>query len=164
MPGKSLKDNPKLKLIDIDLIVYDFDGVLTDNKVLVFADGTEAVLCNRSDGLAIQNLKERGARQIILSTEKNKVVKARAVKLGIEAIQAVVDKKAALLEYCRQKNIDLKKVVYIGNDINDLAVMKIVGYSVAPKDAYSKIKKIAKILLGIKGGNGVVRAFYEIIQ
>jgi YrbI family 3-deoxy-D-manno-octulosonate 8-phosphate phosphatase len=153
----------KYNLKNIDLIVYDFDGVMTDNKSLIFDDGKEAVFCNRADGLAIYRIKELGIPQIILSTEENRVVEARAKKLNIEVIYGVRDKKSTLIDFCKKKNYNLKRVLYIGNDINDLEVMKSIGYPIAPQDAYKEIKKIAKIIINVKGGNGVIRKLYEMI-
>ena len=146
-----------LELKNIDLIIYDFDGVMTDNRVLVREDGEEAVFCNRSDGLAISKIKRMGISQLIISTETNKVVEVRAKKLGIPILHGINNKKEILKKYCKEKNIDLSKVIYVGNDINDLEAMKIVGFSVAPADAAKKIKKIAKIITGARGGEGVVR-------
>lgn len=154
----------KFSAKDIDLIVYDFDGVLTDNTVLVFDDDREAVFCNRSDGLAISEIKKLKIPQVIISTEKNKVVAARGKKLGIKVIQSVNDKKTALLEYCRSNKFNLKRVAYLGNDINDYAPMKAAGYCFAPLDAHPDIKKIACKVISVKGGCGVVRAFYDMIK
>jgi len=158
-----MKKTKRIKLESIDLIVYDFDGVMTNNKVLVFEDGKEAVFCNRADGLAISKINDTGIPQIILSTEENNVVTARAKKLGIKAIQGISNKKDCLVKYCKKKHYALKKVIYIGNDTNDLEAMKCVGYPLAPQDASSQIKKIAMIVFSKKGGEGVVRAFLDII-
>jgi len=147
----------KICIKDIHLIVYDFDGVMTDNKVLVFEDGTEAVLCNRADGLAIQKFKKLGVPQIILSTEKNQVVKFRAKKLKIRLFQNITDKKKILISYCKKNGYDLKRVIFIGNDINDLEAMNILGYPVCPIDAHQDVKKIAKMILPKKGGDSVIR-------
>lgn len=152
-----------IKIKDIDLIVYDFDGVLTDNRVLISEDGKESVFCNRSDGLAIGFMRKLNIPQIILSTEENKVVAVRARKLKITAIHGVKDKKQALSAYCRKQKINLKRVVYFGNDINDLEVMQAVGFPLAPADAAVRIKKIARTVVPVKGGAGVVREFYESI-
>ena len=100
---KPLSEYPDINIEDIQLIVYDFDGVMTDNKVLVFEDSTEAVFCNRSDGLAIQKIKELGIPQLILSTEKIGVVQARARKLDVEVIYGVDDKVATLKEHCDKR-------------------------------------------------------------
>ena len=117
---------------NIQLIVYDFDGVMTDNRVILREDGLESVVVNRSDGLAIGIIKSMGIPQMILSKEQNKVLEARARKLGIPVLQGIDNKKETLIECCRNKNIFLSNVVYIGNDINDVDVMRIVGYPICP--------------------------------
>lgn len=142
-------------------MVYDFDGVLTDNKVLVFEDGKEAVVCNRSDGLAIRKMRENKIQQIFLSAEKSGIVAVRAKKLKIKAIHNVRDKKTTLIAYCKEKKYDLKKVLYVGNDSNDREAMKIVGYPVAPRDAHKSIKEVAKFIINVDGGQGVIRALYD---
>ncbi len=152
------------KLKNIKLIVYDFDGVLTDNKVIVREDGLESVVVNRSDGLAIGMIKKMGIEQIVLSKERNKVVEARANKLNILAIRGIDDKRKELMDYCSKNNISLKNVVYIGNDINDLEPMKMVGYPICPLDAYEEIKEISKFILNTPGGAGVVRELIRYIR
>lgn len=141
----------------IDLIVYDFDGVMTSNRVIVFQDGTEAVIVNRADGLGVDHFRSLGVPQLILSTETNSIVKARAAKLHLEAMDSCKDKKLVLENYCAQNGYVLDKVMYIGNDLNDLEVMKIVGFPIAPADAHPKIKKIAKLITEAKGGDGVIK-------
>lgn len=156
-----IEEHPKINKEDIQLIVYDFDGVLTDNKVLVSEKGEESVFCNRSDGLAVQKIKELGIPQIILSGEKNPVVERRAKKLNIEVIHNTSDKKSVLIDYCKKKDCDLKNVAYIGNDTNDLEIMKLIGHPIAPQDANDKVKDIAKVIVGKKGGEGVIKEFFE---
>ena len=80
----------------IDIIIYDFDGVMTNNKVYVDQNGNETVQVNRADGLGISEIKKLGIEQIIISTEKNPVVVKRAEKLGISCMQGIENKKAAL--------------------------------------------------------------------
>ena len=147
----------------INLIVYDFDGVMTDNCALVDEKGNELVKVNRSDGLAISKIKEKGIKQIILSTEKNKVVSKRAEKLGIDCYQDNSNKKEFLVNYRKKQEISLGEVIFIGNDINDLEAMKLTGRSYCPSDANQKIKKIASETLKTKGGEGVIREFYDFI-
>lgn len=142
---------------DIDLIVYDFDGVMTNNRVIIFQDGTEAVIVNRADGLGVDRFYSYGLPQLILSTETNPVAKARAAKLHLEIIASCKDKKLALKKYCTQNGYDLNKVIYVGNDLNDLEVMRTVGFPVAPADAHPKIKSVAKLITKSKGGEGVVK-------
>lgn len=155
--------NMKLDINKIDLIVYDFDGVMTNNRVIVFQDGAEAVIANRADGLGVERLRTLGLAQLILSSEKNPVVKARAKKLGLDVIASCKDKKDALMNYCEQNDYDLQKVLYAGNDLNDLEVMKIVGFPVAPADAHPDVKAIAKLITIAKGGEGVVREISDVI-
>lgn len=153
-----------LNKIQIELIAYDFDGVLTDNKVYLSEDGIESVQVNRSDGLAIKEIEKMGLRQIIISTEKNKVVKKRAEKLNIECFYGIDDKKTSLSNFCNENSIDLKKVIFIGNDINDLEVMKSVGISICPSDAHPSIIKIASVMLNSKGGEGLVRELLDLLS
>jgi 3-deoxy-D-manno-octulosonate 8-phosphate phosphatase (KDO 8-P phosphatase) len=148
----------------IDLIVYDFDGVLTDNRVIVNEDGVDSVTVNRADGLAISILKAKGIRQIILSTETNKVVKARAKKLKIPVIQGLKDKKQALLAYCKKNKISANNTIYIGNDINDISTMSVVGYPASPSDAAIAVRRISKIKLDACGGAGVVRELLDYLK
>ena len=153
-----------IKVKQIELIVYDFDGVMTDNRVLVTQEGGEAVYCNRSDGLGASMLKGMGLSQMILSTESNVVVKTRASKLNLPVMHGVKDKNKILQSYCKENSICLDKVLYVGNDINDLEVMKLVGYPVCPADANLAIRKISKIKLKSRGGEGVLRELAELIK
>jgi 3-deoxy-D-manno-octulosonate 8-phosphate phosphatase (KDO 8-P phosphatase) len=154
----------KINLKSVELIIYDFDGVMTDNKVMVFSDGTEAVLANRSDGLAVKHIREMGIPQIIVSTEQNGVVLARAKKLGIPAVNDVPDKKTCISKYCSENKYELKKTIFIGNDLNDLEAMKSVGLPMCPKDAYPEIRKISKHVFTKKGGEGVVRELADLLR
>ena len=155
---------PKININDVDLIAYDFDGVMTDNKVIISENGKESVVVNRSDGLAISKIKEMKIPQLILSEEINNIVKIRARKLNIPVLSGVKDKKNVITSYCNRKNIDLKKVVFVGNDISDSEVMKIVGYPIAPQDAYKIIKEKAILITRAKGGEGVIRELYDILE
>ncbi len=141
----------------VKYIFFDFDGVMTDNRVLVTEDGKEAVFCNRADGLGVEILRKAGYKMMIISTETNKVVKARAEKLRIPVINGVKDKKSTLIEFCKKNKIKLSEVCFVGNDINDLEAMKIVGLPVCPADAYSEVKKISKHITKACGGDGVAR-------
>lgn len=148
---------------DLDLLVYDFDGVMTDNRCLVLQDGTEAVFVNRGDGLGVDQFRQKGIPQVILSTETNPVVAARGRKLRIEVIQSCGDKRAALAEYCRRQGHSLDRVVFLGNDVNDLDAMKSVGYPAAPSDAHPSVLAVARIRLSRPGGTGVIRELAEVL-
>ena len=148
----------------IKLICYDFDGVMTDNKAYVDCDGREMVQINRADGLGISEIRKKGIKQLILSTESNPVVNARALKLKIPCLQGVKDKAKTLKEYCYNSKISMEDVIYIGNDINDLKVMQLIGTPICPADATQSIKKISHIVLDSKGGDGVARELLEFIS
>jgi len=153
----------EISLPGIDLIIYDFDGVMTDNKVYVDQDGNETVRVNRADGVGVSEIKKMGVKQIIMSTETNPVVTKRAEKLGIPCLQNVYDKAKELRAFCSTNNISLGKIIYVGNDINDLTAMEIVGFPVCPSDAYPPIKNISKYVFSSKGGEGVVRELFDLI-
>src|SRR3989339_1305923 len=121
---------------------------MTDNRALA-EDGKEAVYINRSDGLAIGEIKKLGINQIIISMEANPIVGMRATKLGIPVMQAVENKRDAVEKYLKINNIHLHPdhVAFIGNDLNDKLAMEYVGWPLAPADAYVEVKSIAKIVL-----------------
>jgi 3-deoxy-D-manno-octulosonate 8-phosphate phosphatase (KDO 8-P phosphatase) len=153
----------KQKKIAPKLIVFDFDGVLTDNRVLVFDDGSEAVFCNRADGLAFDLFRREGIPALILSTEKHPVVAARARKLRVPYVQGIGDKKSVLEKYCRKEKLRLKDVLYVGNDVNDLAAMQIAGHRACPSDAHPEVRAICQIILRNRGGEGVARELSETV-
>jgi YrbI family 3-deoxy-D-manno-octulosonate 8-phosphate phosphatase len=153
------------------LIIFDFDGVFTNNKVYVGQDGAEMVLCDRGDGLGLNFLnsaKKNGminARWMILSKEKNPVVVARANKLGIDCHHGVHNKLVFVQEIITRDPDSfpngMDDIIYLGNDLNDLPVMRRVGFSVAPADAHPLIRKVAHLNLTKCGGDGFVREFVE---
>ena len=148
-------------LDDIDALVFDFDGVLTNNLVYLNQEGVESVACSRADGLAFDVLRKLNKPTFILSTEKNSVVTMRAKKLKIPAIQGVSDKVEAIKELADKKKYNLKSILYVGNDLNDYLVMQVCGYTACPIDSHPRIKEISENILTTKGGNGVARELSE---
>ena len=146
---------------DIDLFVFDFDGVLTDNIVHIDNNGNEMVSCSRADGLAFDVLRKLDKPCQILSTENNTVVSARANKLGISVLQGVKNKEKSLRNLVKRKGYKLSNILYVGNDLNDYNSMRISGFSVCPADSHPEIKKISNFILKTKGGKGVVRELLE---
>ncbi len=144
-----------------DAIIMDFDGVLTNNKVIINQKGEESVECSRSDGLAIEILNKLKIKIFILSTEKNKVVKERAKKLKVQCFNSVIDKQKAIISLSKKQNINLSRSIYIGNDVNDLLAMKECKVKICPKDSHPAIKKIANFITVSSGGNGVIREVVE---
>lgn len=153
----------RTSLNQVKLLILDFDGVLTDNRVLVSQDGTEAVWCNRGDGWGIARLKEKNVEILVLSTEPNQVVRARCEKLRIECIHGCNDKLAALKKILAERSLDPNQVAYVGNDVNDLAVMSYVGIPIAVADAVTEIKNVAHIITKKRGGYGAVREVADLI-
>jgi YrbI family 3-deoxy-D-manno-octulosonate 8-phosphate phosphatase len=160
-PGKPLKSMPET----IQLIICDFDGVVTDNSVITDQDGKESVLASRSDSMHIKTLKEKGIDFLILSSEPNPVVQARAKKMGVESIHGIgmQDKGRVMREVLEKKNIKAENVIYIGNDLNDLPCFEIVGWSVAVADAYPELIRAADFVLTKNGGHGAIRELCEIV-
>ena len=142
---------------NIRLVVFDFDGVMTDNRVWVNERGEEWVACNRSDGLGLEMLRRLGLELLVLSTERNGVVAARCRKLGVACEQGLADKAARLVTLLHERGIDASDVIYVGNDVNDLGCMRAVGCAVAVADAHPDARRAAHILLSRDGGHGAVR-------
>jgi YrbI family 3-deoxy-D-manno-octulosonate 8-phosphate phosphatase len=149
---------------DIELIVFDFDGVMTDNRVLVDERGKEYVFASRADGQGVVLLRQKNIKMLILSAEKNPVVAQRAKKLSLPVLQSIASKEIALSEYCSENEIPLGKTLYVGNDINDIEAMKLCGASAVPADAHQSAMEIADIVLTTKGGYGVVRELADLIE
>jgi 3-deoxy-D-manno-octulosonate 8-phosphate phosphatase (KDO 8-P phosphatase) len=148
---------PRPQIKKIDLLCFDFDGVLTDNRVWVDENGGESVVCNRADGLGFELLRKAGLHCIIVSTEKNPVVSARAKKLRLPVLQGVDDKARAVRELCRKRGLDLQRCGFVGNDVNDLSALRIVGWRICPADAAQEVRAVCDLVLRAKGGAGVVR-------
>lgn len=152
--------SPRLKGL-VDLLVFDFDGVLTDNRVLQLEDGSEAVVCNRADGLAFDMFRAAGLPVMIMSTEKNRVVAARARKLRVPALHAVADKGVALRAHAAEAGLETARIAFVGNDLNDLAAFAACGIRIAVADAHPAVLQAAGIVLRTRGGDGVAREIAE---
>ncbi len=147
--------------LDVDAIVTDFDGVHTDDRALVDQDGRELVSVSREDGMGVALLRQAGVPLLILSTETDPVVTARARKLGVEVIQGLADKAGALRSWAERTGIRLDRVAYLGNDVNDLGCFDLVGWPVAVPDAHPRVRASARVVLSRPGGDGAVRELAE---
>ena len=145
----------------IKALVMDFDGVLTDNKVIVNEDGSESVICSRDDGYAIEKIKELGIITLILTREKNDVVIARARKLNTEIIKGEEEKLETLKKWCLKNNIFPEGLAYIGNDLPDIECLEYAKFSFCPADAFAIVRKKAEFILNKKGGDGCIREILE---
>lgn len=145
------------------LVVFDFDGVFTDNRVLVSQDGTESVFCTRADGIGLKALAKVGVGTLVLSTETNPVVTARTTKLGIECVQGCDDKWSVLKALSKERGIALAEIAFVGNDVNDAECLEHVGLPVCVADAHPEVKRLARIVTANPGGHGAVREVCDLI-
>ncbi len=147
----------------IKLVAFDFDGVFTDNRVLVDENGQESVFCWRSDGIGLENLKRLGINIAIISSERNNLVQHRAKKLGIYCKNNVKNKELELIKTSKFFNISLKETIFVGNDINDIPAFKIAGIAVGVGDCHEEAKQFTSFCLKTKGGFGAVRELCDMI-
>jgi N-acylneuraminate cytidylyltransferase len=159
VPGNKRRPLPDV----VDLVVFDFDGVMTDDRVYVNQDGIEMVAANRRDGMGINLLQKAGFRMIVLSSERNPVVEARCRKLNLPVIQGVDEKSSVLKKYLFDHNINPEQVIYIGNDINDLPCFPEVGCAFAVADAHPVALRQADVVLRHNGGQGAVREVCDLL-
>lgn len=157
--------NPDLaaQLRALRLVVFDFDGVFTDNAVWVFEDGREAVRCSRLDGIGLAAVRRLGIELAIISTEVNPVVQARAKKLKLRCTNACEDKRAAVTELARELGVDLAHTAFVGNDVNDIPALTVVGMPIVVADAHDDVFHIAKLRTRKPGGHGAVRELCDMI-
>jgi N-acylneuraminate cytidylyltransferase len=160
-PGKARRPMPET----IKLIVSDFDGVITDNRVWTDQAGTETVVAYRGDSMRVRELREHGIEVIILSSETNPVVQARAEKMGVEAVQGIDlrGKGEALKKLLAMKKIDASQVIYVGNDFNDLPCFEVAAWAVAVADAYPEVARAADFVLSKPGGYGALRELCDLV-
>lgn len=148
----------------VSLLVMDFDGVLTDDRIWVDQDGKEMVASNRADGLGLERLRGITTIQaMVLSKETNRVVAARCKKLGLPVIQSVQDKPKMLESVIKQRGVKNEEVVFIGNDLNDLDCFPLVGFAAAPANAQPEVRQHADLVLKSAGGYGAVRELCELL-
>ena len=150
-------------LQSIKAIVFDFDGVMTDDQVYITETGQEMVMASRSDGMGISALRNAGLKLLILSKERNPVVARRAEKLQIEVIQACDNKLEALTKWLSKNQLLLSQCAYVGNDINDLQCMQAVKLAIAPIDAHPQATQAAHWRLTRAGGKGAIRELSDAI-
>ncbi|PWC04972.1 acylneuraminate cytidylyltransferase [Agromyces badenianii] len=161
--GRSVVLDRERPCIDVDALVTDFDGVHTDDTVMVDQLGRESVRVSRSDGHGIARLRKAGVPVLILSAEENPVVGRRAEKLGVECVQGVGEKGAVLRDWAEARSIRLDRIAYLGNDRGDLPALELVGWPVAVPDAAPEALAAARHVLTQPGGHGAVRELADLI-
>ncbi|WP_411158105.1 HAD hydrolase family protein [Streptomyces eurocidicus] len=142
---------------DVDAVVMDFDGTQTDDRVLIDADGREFVAVHRGDGLGVAALRRAGLVLLILSTETNPVVAARGRKLQVPVLHGVDRKDLALKRWCEEHGLAPDRVLYVGNDVNDLPCFDLVGWPVAVASAHDVVRGAARSVTTAPGGDGALR-------
>ena len=147
--------------IEVRAVVTDFDGVHTDDTAFVDSEGREQVRVSREDGMGVSLLRRAGIPMLILSTETNAVVRARADKLQVPVLHGIDDKATALAGWAAEHGIALSDIAYLGNDVNDLPAMRIVGWPVAVAGAHPAVREQARVVLNRHGGQGAVRELVE---
>ena len=164
MPEAIVDSKLKERILKIRLVAFDFDGVFTDNMVYVFEDGSEAVRCCRGDGIGLQKLKQFGIEMVIISTESNPVVSARARKLKIPCLQDCKDKRTTLERIVRDRGISSAEVAFVGNDINDFSCLTLVGLPIVVQDAHPDVIPLAAYCTINRGGHGAVREVCDLFE
>lgn len=162
---QKIRSRKKLNALIKDLmaVVFDFDGIFTDNRVLTLQDGTEGVFCWRGDGIGLSALRVLEIKIMVISTEINPIVGARCKKLKLDCIQNCGDKAQTLKNEMSKLGISLQNVAYVGNDINDLECLNIVGIPVCVPESHPDVLKKCLYVAGEKGGYGAVREFCDYI-
>ncbi len=146
---------------NIRAVVFDFDGVMTDNSVIVDENGKESVICNRGDGLGVGRLKAAGVFAAVLSKEVNPVVVERCAKLKLPCRQGVDEKLPELISWMQEVGIARENVAYVGNDLNDLECLKWAGVGIAVADSEPEVLAQTYVHTVRYGGRGAVRDVCE---
>ena len=154
--------DPPVSALPVAAVATDFDGVHTDDRVQVDQHGVESVRVSRSDGLGVSMLRQADIGFVIVSKERNPVVSARAAKLGVDVLQGIDDKVLALENWLRDHGLDAQDVAFVGNDLNDLPAMALVGWPIAVADAHPVVRRAARLVLTRNGGAGAVREVCEL--
>jgi YrbI family 3-deoxy-D-manno-octulosonate 8-phosphate phosphatase len=150
-------------LAEIRLVVFDFDGVFSDNRVWTNDRGEESVACYRGDSLGLRRLDEVGVDYFVITQETNDAVPARARKIRIDCIRGIEDKLPVLREEVARRGVSLAETAYVGNDVNDAECLAAVGLPVVPADAWAEVLPLAKLVLTRAGGHGCVRELCDAI-
>ena len=148
---------------DIKMLIFDVDGVMTDAGMYYSESGEESKRFNSRDGLAIRNLNKLGWKTGIISHGINiNLIKRRADLLGISHVYAGNRPKSDVLaEWCNELNLSFSQIAFIGDDINDLPIIRIVGFSACPADALNAVKKEVNMVLSSRGGDGAIREWID---
>jgi YrbI family 3-deoxy-D-manno-octulosonate 8-phosphate phosphatase len=151
------------KLRGIKLLALDFDGVFTDNRVMIDENGRESVICSRSDSLGIKMLRARrpDIRILVISKETSPVVRERCRKLNLECLTGIDDKLAMFRRILEESHLARDEVAFMGNDVNDLDCIRAAGIGVAVADSVPPVLHAADYVTQRRGGEGAIREIVE---
>jgi 3-deoxy-D-manno-octulosonate 8-phosphate phosphatase (KDO 8-P phosphatase) len=154
----------RARLEKIKALVFDVDGVLTQGTIIYTDSGEEAKAFDVKDGLGMRVAAAGGLRVTLMTGRASSVVQRRARDLHIdEILQRVGDKAGALRTFAAHRGLDLAQIAFVGDDLNDLEAMRIVGVSIAPVDAVPEIRDIASLVTEAPGGRGCARQAVEAV-
>lgn len=152
------------KCQNIKLVLSDVDGVLTDGGMYFSENGELIKKFNTRDGMAVELLLKQGIKTILISRENSKIIKQRGKKINAVATYVgIKNKEKHLEEICKKFHLQKKEIAYIGDDVNDIAIMSQIGLSASPHDAMHEVKAIANYICELSGGNGAFREFANLI-
>ena len=152
-----------IDLTTVRFAVFDFDGVFSDNRVWTNDRGEESVACFRGDTMGLRRLDEVGIEYLILTSETNDAVAARARKMRVDCIKGIEDKLPVLRAEVERRGVSLAETSYVGNDVNDAECLAAVGFPVVPADAWAEVVPLARLVLTRAGGHGCVREFCDAV-
>lgn len=160
---EALNDQLKAKISRIKGLIMDVDGTMTDGKVLVNEHEEEFAVFSRLDGMGIELWQKFGYRAGIISKEKVSIATARAKKLQIDCHQGVEDKLSQAKELVRNWGLGLNQVCFVGDDVNDVELLKKVNFSACPSDAQPEVLRVVDFVLSSKRGQHVIRELTDLI-
>jgi len=148
----------------IKLVITDVDGVLTDGGIYYSAKGEEFRKFNAIDGMAVELLRKQGIKTVFMTKENSQIAKQRGKKVKAAAVFVnIISKEKLLPKICHKFRVNPEEIAYIGDDINDAKIMKLVGFSATPVNGLYQIKKIADYICKTRGGDGAFREFTDLI-
>lgn len=172
---EALVSDPNLTIVDpvrgrrsfpkkVTTLIMDFDGVFTDDKVSLDDEGHEFARCDRGDGMGIHLLKQNTSIvPIIMSRDLSTISVARAKKLKIEAYSNVLEKGRAVEKLALERGLKPEEIIFVGNDLPDLAAYPYVGYFVCPADSRQEVLRRADLVLDHRGGKGAIRELTDLL-
>ena len=160
-----MKNNKYLdKIQKINLVLTDVDGVLTDGGMYYSEKGEVLKKFNTRDGMGVELLLQNKIQTIFITRENSKITKSRAKKVKVtQVLSGIKNKKVELIKICEKYSVKPENIAYIGDDVNDIEIMKLVGFSASPNDGISEVKKIVQYICENNGGKGAFREFADLI-